>query len=42
MGRGECHIVRAEPFWRVGGYDERLYAGEDFDLYRRLRRLGRI
>jgi len=42
MGRGECHIVRAEPFWHVGGYDERLYAGEDFDLYRRLRRLRRI
>ncbi len=42
MGRGECHIVRRWAFWKVGGYDERLFAGEDFDLYRRLRRLGRI
>lgn len=42
IGRGECHIVRRWAFERVGGYNEQLYAGEDFDLYRRLRRLGRI
>ncbi|GBD07229.1 PGL/p-HBAD biosynthesis glycosyltransferase [bacterium HR21] len=42
MGRGECHIVRRWAFWQVGGYDERLAAGEDFELYRRLRRLGKI
>ncbi len=42
IGRGECHIVRRWAFERVGGYNEALYAGEDFDLYRRLRRLGRI
>lgn len=42
MGRGECHVVRRWAFERVGGYNERLYAGEDFELYHRLRRLGRI
>ncbi|MBK8553919.1 MAG: hypothetical protein IPL53_23900 [Ignavibacteria bacterium] len=42
MGRGECHIVRKEIFNLSGGYDEKLAAGEDFDLYKRLRRSGRI
>jgi len=42
MGRGECHIIRRWAFERVGGYNEQLYAGEDFELYYRLRRLGRI
>lgn len=36
MGRGECHVVRADVFHDVGGYDESLVAGEDFDLYRRI------
>lgn len=36
MGRGECHAVRRDVFEAVGGYDERLVAGEDFDLYRRI------
>lgn len=42
MGRGECHIVRKEIFNLSGGYNEKLAAGEDFDLYKRLRRSGRI
>ena len=42
MGRGECQIVRRELFDRVGGYDERIAAGEDFNLFVRLHRLGRI
>jgi glycosyltransferase involved in cell wall biosynthesis len=42
MGRGECQIVRAELFRRTGGYNEALAAGEDFDLFRRLGRRGRI
>jgi glycosyltransferase involved in cell wall biosynthesis len=42
MGRGECHIVRRWAFEQVGGYNEELFAGEDFDLYRRLRRVGTI
>jgi len=42
MGRGECHIIRRDKFFESGGYDETLAAGEDFDLYKRLRKLGKI
>lgn len=42
MGRGECQVVRKEKFFELGGYNEKISAGEDFDLYRRLRRLGKI
>jgi glycosyltransferase involved in cell wall biosynthesis len=42
MGRGECQIVRKEIFEKVGGYNENLPAGEDFDLYRRIAKLGKI
>jgi len=41
-GRGECHFVRREAFEAVGGYRDHLIAGEDFDLFRRLRRRGPI
>lgn len=42
MGRGECHIIKREFFLEAGGYDEKIFAGEDFDLYRRLRKSGKI
>ena len=42
MGRGECQIVKKEFFEKVNGYDESLAAGEDFDLYKRLKKLGKI
>jgi glycosyltransferase involved in cell wall biosynthesis len=42
MGRGECQIVRREAFDALGGYNDAMVAGEDFDLYRRLRSIGRI
>jgi glycosyltransferase involved in cell wall biosynthesis len=42
MGRGECHIVKKSVFKEVKGYDERLAAGEDFDLFRRIRKKGEI
>lgn len=42
MGRGECHIVKREKFFDVEGYNEKLAAGEDFDLYKRLRKIGKI
>ncbi len=42
MGRGECHIIKREAFEKVHGYNEKLMAGEDFDLYRRLKKYGRI
>jgi glycosyltransferase involved in cell wall biosynthesis len=42
MGRGECQVVRRSVFATVGGYNHCLVAGEDFDLFRRVRRHGRI
>jgi glycosyltransferase involved in cell wall biosynthesis len=41
MGRGECHAVRKTVFLAVGGYDESLVAGEDFDLFKRIASWGR-
>ena len=38
---GEFQMVRANAFRRVGGYNERLAAAEDHDLFRRLRKIGR-
>ncbi|OPX08643.1 glycosyltransferase [Mycobacterium sp. AT1] len=38
---GEFQMVTAEAFRRVGGFDERLVAAEDMDLFRRLSRIGR-
>ncbi len=42
MGRGECQVVKAEYFRKVCGYNEYLAAGEDYDLYRRLIKTGKI
>ena len=42
MGRGECQILGAELFARVGGYNPAMVAGEDYDLFRRVRRHGRV
>ncbi len=42
MGRGECHIIRKNIFDKLGGYNEEFAAGEDFDLYRRIRSEGGI
>jgi GT2 family glycosyltransferase len=42
MGRGECQIIKSSAFKAVGGYNEKLAAGEDFDLYRRIGRHGKI
>lgn len=42
MGRGECQIVRREIFQKVGGYNAELTAGEDFDLFRRIAKIGKI
>lgn len=42
MGRGECHVVKRSIFFSINGYNEFVAAGEDFDLFLRLRRLGKI
>jgi glycosyltransferase involved in cell wall biosynthesis len=42
MGRGECQIIRRDIFTKVCGYCEHLAAGEDFDLFMKIRRLGKI
>lgn len=42
MGRGECHIIKREVFNEFKGYNENLAAGEDFDLFRRIRKKGKI
>lgn len=41
MGRGECHIIRKDIFDKSGGYNEDLAAGEDYDLYRRIKKMGK-
>lgn len=41
MGRGECQMVKREIFEVLNGYNESLAAGEDYDLYRRIRKLGK-
>jgi glycosyltransferase involved in cell wall biosynthesis len=42
MGRGECQIVRRKAFEALTGYDPNMAAGEDFDLYRRVRSIGSV
>ena len=42
MGRGECQIVTADTFKKVKGYNSELTAGEDFDLYRRISKIGKV
>lgn len=42
LAKGECQLVRRAAFEAVGGYNERLVAGEDCNLFFRLHRQGRI
>jgi glycosyltransferase involved in cell wall biosynthesis len=42
MGRGECQVISAELFRRIGRYNATMVAGEDYDLFRRARKHGRI
>jgi len=42
MGRGECQVVRKKDFDLLGGYNEKMAAGEDFDFFKRLRNKGKI
>ncbi len=42
MGRGECQIIKKSKFDDLGGYNENIFAGEDFDLYRRVNIKGKV
>lgn len=42
MGRGECQVIKKDAFEKLNGYNERFAAGEDFDLFRRLKKIGKI
>lgn len=42
MGRGECQIIKKKVFLGQNGYNEKMNAGEDFDLYKRIRKNGKI
>ncbi len=35
FGRGECQVIAKSLFERIGGFQEQLAAGEDFDLFKR-------
>ncbi|MBN1448323.1 MAG: glycosyltransferase [Bacteroidetes bacterium] len=42
MGRGECQVLSTALFRVVGGYNPTMVAGEDYDLFRRVRKHGKI
>lgn len=42
MGRGECQLVKREMFEKLGGYNPEIVAGEDFDLFRRISKAGKV
>jgi len=42
MGRGECQIIRKEIFLEMNGYNQNMAAGEDFDLFRRIKKKHNI
>lgn len=41
LSTGKFHMMRASAFKQLGGYDEKLAAGEDNELFSRLSRIGR-
>jgi glycosyltransferase involved in cell wall biosynthesis len=42
MGRGECHIMRRDVFEKVKGYAEGIAAGEDYEIFQRLKKVGEV
>ena len=42
MGRGECQVIKKDIYIKVGGYNEECAAGEDFELFKRIRKIGKI
>lgn len=41
LTHGKCMIVRADAFRRVGGFNERIVASEDADLFLQLSKIGK-
>jgi len=42
IARGECQLIKTEVYERAGGYREELVTGEDFELFVRLRKHGKV
>ena len=42
LEKGECQFVRRSIFERIGGYNEKIVAGEDCNLFYRLHKEGHI
>jgi glycosyltransferase involved in cell wall biosynthesis len=42
LAKGECQFVRRSIFERIGGYNEKIVAGEDCNLFYRLHKEGHI
>ncbi len=42
LAKGECQLVRRSVFERIGGYNEKIVAGEDCNLFYRLHKEGKI
>lgn len=42
MAAGEFQMVRKEAFHKLGGYDPKLVASEDVDLFSRLAKIGHV
>ncbi len=42
MGRGECHAVRKSVYFSLNGCNTNFAAGEDFDLFMRIRKIGNV
>lgn len=40
--RGECQVVKKTAFTKAGGYNNKIIAGEDFDFYKRLSKIGSV
>ncbi|MCC6280437.1 MAG: glycosyltransferase [Saprospiraceae bacterium] len=42
LAKGECQLVRRRVFEKIGGYNEKIVAGEDCNLFYRLSKEGHI
>lgn len=42
FGRGEFQVVRADIFSALGGYNQQITVGEDWDMFRRVSKHGEI